>query len=74
MSVARSGQRPVLARDDPLDIFGDQRQHTLPVATADRREEIFHGLGVLLGAQGFSPFPSRQIVLDPIACVVISRT
>ena len=26
VSAARSGQRPVLARNDPLDVFGDQRQ------------------------------------------------
>src|SRR5579864_1755834 len=40
VSVARSGQRPALARDDPLDVFGDQRQQSLPVAAADRGEEV----------------------------------
>jgi hypothetical protein len=52
VSVARSGQRPVLARNDPLDIFGDQRQQSLPVAEADRGEEVLHGLDVLLNTHG----------------------
>src|SRR5690606_3472050 len=41
---------PVLARDDPLDVFGDQGQQTLSVTAADRGEEVLHGLDVLLGA------------------------
>src|ERR1700722_5639965 len=36
VSAVRAGQRPVLARDDPLDVFGDQCQQSLPVAAADR--------------------------------------
>jgi hypothetical protein len=32
----RAGQWPVLARNDPLNIFGNQRQQTLLIATADR--------------------------------------
>jgi len=28
------------ARDDPLYVFGDHRQQSLPVAAADRGEEV----------------------------------
>jgi hypothetical protein len=48
----RSGQRPVLAGDDPLDVFGDQRQQSLPVPAADRGEEVLHGLDVCLDTHG----------------------
>src|SRR5690554_4056148 len=50
VSAARSSQRPVLARDDPLNIFGDQRQQALLVATTDRGEEVLHSLDVVLDA------------------------
>jgi hypothetical protein len=40
VSAVGSGQRPVLARNDPLGVFGDQRQQSLPVAAADRGEEV----------------------------------
>src|SRR4051812_4750336 len=53
VSVARSGQRPVLARNDPLDVFGDQRQQSFPVAAADRGEEVLHGLDVLLNTHRY---------------------
>src|ERR1700757_3810465 len=52
MSAVRSGQRPVLAWNDPFDVFGDQRQQSLPVTAADRGEEVLHGLDVLLNAHG----------------------
>jgi hypothetical protein len=55
VSVARSGQRPVLAREDPRDVFGDQRQ------------TVWTFFSVLIG---ISPFPPDRIALDPIACVV----
>src|ERR1700689_346183 len=38
------------AREDPLDLVGDQRRHSLPVAAKGRGEEVLHGLDVLLGA------------------------
>ena len=50
VSTARSSQRPVLTRNDPLDVFGDQRQQGLSVAAADRGEEVLHGLDVLFNA------------------------
>src|ERR1700692_2580887 len=46
----RAGQRPVLARNDPLNIFGSQRQQTLLIAAAHCREEILHSLDILLSA------------------------
>src|SRR6185437_10619462 len=48
--AVRAGQRPVLARNDPLDVFGDQRQQTLLVAAADRGKEVLHDLDVLFDA------------------------
>lgn len=41
-----AGQRPVLARNDPLDVFGNQRQQSQSVAAAYRGEEVLHGLDV----------------------------
>jgi predicted AAA+ superfamily ATPase len=46
----RAGQRPVLARNDPLNIFGSQRQQTLLIAAAHCCKKIFHNLDVLLNA------------------------
>jgi hypothetical protein len=60
VSVARSGQRPVLTGDDPLDVFGDQRQQTLSVAAADPGEEVLHDLDVLLDAHGNFSISTRS--------------
>src|SRR5580692_13015420 len=46
----RAGQRPVLARNDPLNIFGRQRQQTFLVAAAQCRKKIFHNLDILFDA------------------------
>src|ERR1035438_8091716 len=46
----RAGEWPVLARNDPLNIFGNQRQQTLPVAAAHCCKEILHNLNVLFCA------------------------
>src|SRR6202045_43965 len=46
--AVRAGQRPVLARNDPLNIFGRQRQQTLLIAAAECRKKILHNLDVLL--------------------------
>src|SRR6202167_5504898 len=48
--AVRAGQRPVLARNDPLNIFGRQRQQTLLIAAAECREKILHNLDILLCA------------------------
>src|SRR5580692_7761617 len=53
VTAARAGQRPVLARNDPLDVFGGQYQQSLPVAATDRGEEVLHGLDILLNAHGY---------------------
>ena len=81
VSVVRSGQRPVLARNDPLDVFGDQRQQSLPVAAADRGEEVLHGLDVLLNAHrnfsislGSDRARSDPCVVPPGDVVFIRRT
>jgi len=44
----RAGQRPVLAGNDPLNIFGTQRQQTLPIAPANCRKKVLHNLNILL--------------------------
>src|SRR5579863_1492067 len=48
--AVRAGQRPVLARNDPLNIFGRQRQQTLLVAEAECRKKILHNLDILFDA------------------------
>ena len=48
--AVRAGQRPVLARNDPLNIFGNQRQQTLLIAAAHCCEEILHNLNILFDA------------------------
>src|SRR6202047_4714077 len=52
--AVRTGQRPVLARNDPLNIFGSQRLLSLPITAADCCEEIFHNLDILFGAHRIS--------------------
>src|SRR6202040_1803175 len=48
--AVRAGQRPVLARNDPLNIFGRQRQQTLLIAAAECRKKILHNLDILFDA------------------------
>src|SRR5208282_6853665 len=48
--AVRAGQRPVLARNDPLNIFGRQRQQTLLIAVAECRKKTLHNLDILLYA------------------------
>src|SRR6202171_3915998 len=43
-------ERPVLARNDPLNIFGRQRQQTLLIAAAECRKKILHNLDILFDA------------------------
>ena len=50
VSAARAGQGPVLARNDPLNIFGNQREHALLIAAAYCRKKIRHNLDVLFDA------------------------
>src|SRR6202035_3170571 len=48
--AGRAGQRPVLTWNDPLNIFGNQREQTLLVAAADRCKKILHNLDILSSA------------------------
>src|SRR6202023_2400396 len=48
--AVRAGQRPVLARNDPLNIFGRQRQQTLLIAAAECRKKTLHNLDILFDA------------------------
>src|ERR1700735_3215307 len=52
--AVRAGQRPVLAWNDPLNIFGRQRQQTLLIAAAECRKKILHNLDVLFDAHRIS--------------------
>jgi hypothetical protein len=75
-------QRPVLARNGPLDVFGGQHQQTLLDAAANSGKEVFHDLDVLLGVHSsFSLLlGSDRDRSDRLGCVVgghvvfISRT
>ena len=64
--AVRAGQRPVFARNDPLDIFGDQRQQISLIGAAHRCEEILHNLNILFDAHRISPFSLRRIASDLI--------
>src|SRR5882724_11959754 len=48
--AVRAGQRPVLARNDPLNISGRQRQQTLLIAAAHCCNKLLHNLDILLCA------------------------
>src|ERR1700682_2028637 len=54
--TVRAGQGPVLARNDPLNIFGRQRQQTLLIAAAEGRKEILHNLDILFDAHRILSF------------------
>jgi hypothetical protein len=63
-----AGQRPALARNDPLDILGRNRQQTLRIAAAQCCEKFLHRLDILLCAHIFFPlcfrgYFSRNIAL-----------
>src|SRR5580704_11570490 len=45
-----AGQRPVLARNDPLNIFSRQRQQTLLIPATDCCKKILHDLDILFDA------------------------
>src|ERR1700678_1088953 len=64
--AVRAGQRPALARNDPLNIFGRQRQQTLPIAAAERRKKILHNLDILFDAHRNLSFSLTSSVFDLI--------
>src|ERR1035438_7453605 len=62
--AVRAGQRPVLARNDPLDIFGRQRQQTLLIAAAECCKKILHSLDILFDAHRNLSFSLTSSVSD----------
>src|SRR5580693_7779540 len=62
--AVRAGQRPVLARNDPLNIFGRQRQQTLLIAAAECRKKILHNLDILFDAHRNLSFSLTSSVSD----------
>src|SRR5882724_8958759 len=66
MPAVRAGQRPVLARNDPLNIFGRQRQQILLVAAAECRKKILHNLDILFDAHRNLSFSLTSSVSDLI--------
>src|ERR1700731_4219360 len=66
MPAVRAGQRPVLARNDPLNIFGRQRQQTLLIAAAECRKKILHNLDILFDAHRNLSFSLTSSVSDLI--------
>src|SRR5208282_1497517 len=64
MPAVRAGQWPVLTRNDPFKIFGNQRQQSLLIAAAECRKEVLHSLDVLFDAHRNLSFPLHQGVSD----------
>src|SRR6202167_1857892 len=64
--AVRAGQRPVLARNDPLNIFGRQRQQTVLIAAAECRKKILHNLDILFDAHQTLSFSLTSSVADLI--------
>jgi len=63
MPAVRAGQRPVLARNDPLNIFGRQRQQTFLIAAAECCKKILHNLDALrLGERLYTDSRPRLLV------------
>src|SRR5271165_472861 len=46
--AVRAGQRPALARNDPFNIFGRQRQQTLLIAASHCCKKILHNLDMVI--------------------------
>src|SRR5258707_46360 len=64
--AVRAGQWPVLARNDPLNIFGRQRQQTFLIAAAECRKKILHNLDILFDAHRNLSFSLASGVSDLI--------
>src|SRR6202522_4152724 len=62
----RAVQRPAFARNDPLNIFGRQRQKTLLVPAAECRKKILHNLDILFDAHRNLSFSLTSSVSDLI--------
>jgi len=65
--AVRAGQRPALAWNDPLNIFGSQRQQILLIVAAHCCKKILHNLDILLCAHRNLSIPSHRIVSGLIA-------
>jgi hypothetical protein len=59
--AVRAGQRPVLARNDPLNIFGRQRQQTLLIAAAHCCKKSFTTWTFFSMLIEISPFPLHRV-------------
>src|SRR5579859_4213001 len=73
MPAVRAGQWPVLARNDPLKIFGNQRQQSLLITAVECRKEVLHSLDVLFDAHRNLSFPLHQSVSDIVERFVSYR-
>src|SRR5579862_373051 len=66
----RAGQWPALARNDPLHIFGGQRQQTLLIAASECCKKILHDFDILLCAHrnllfpDISAYPTESSILE----------
>src|SRR5512132_2401850 len=65
--AVRAGQRPVLARNDPLNVLGRQRQQTLLIAAAECCKKILHNLNIRLCAHRTF---SISLTSDFVVCVI----
>jgi hypothetical protein len=68
MPAVPTGQRPALARNHPLNVFGSQRQQTLFIATGHCCKKILHNLNILFCAH--KNFSIPQIGSCPIYSMV----
>jgi hypothetical protein len=66
--AVRAGQRPALARNDPLNIFGNQRQQILLIVAAHCCKEILHKSGHSFRCS------SKSLLFPYIKCVRSNRT
>src|SRR5580704_4483103 len=64
--AVRAGQRPVLARNDPLNVFGRQCQQALLIAAAKCRKKILYNLDILFDAHRILSFSLTSSVSDLI--------
>jgi hypothetical protein len=62
--AVRAGQRPALAWNDPLNIFGSQRQQILLIVAAHCCKEILHNLDILFDTHRYLSFSLESSVSD----------
>jgi hypothetical protein len=73
LDLGSRARAAVGSHHDPLDVVGEQREQTLSVAAADRREESFTVSILVSILMPMLPMPSTGISLNAIAWVAFGR-